>query len=735
MFRASALISIVLSLAFVVPSSANDEPGHSKHGSAFDTGLRQKPWKMQGIGQSHFPITTKVPEVQEWFDQGNTLLHSFWFEEAERSFRWCIKLDPDCAMAYWGLARCGMNWFASFGPAANPGLERYRDFLKEAVRRKGSVSERERLYIEAWALGFDADVAKPHEVLARRLQRISIAFPDDVEAKALYALFSIRPDAALGTELVLREVLAQEPDHPGAHHYRIHNWDGVATEQGLPSCTRYGPAAPNIGHSNHMPGHNYTKLGMWHEAAISMDSATRVELRYMNERLALPFETWNFAHNRDYLCYIQEQLGMEQAARAGARSLLTAPRNPNPDNPEDKDGGATFDQGLMALVRGLVKFERWDTILEEGSIPWRETPEDQSAKAWVETLAHAGLGQPVDARARFDEFKASLTELEKESPDLKKHVQPEQDIAEGLVCAAEGNVLDATRLLGAAADAERQSREAHEYANDPPYRPWPVHRLLGDVYLDHGEPRLAVLAYDRALKAEPNDAFSLSGVARAHAALGNKDEAQRCANALAYVWSGADAGLAWRTSVDSLGLVTQPFAPTPAPERRYEPARLDALGPNLWAPFEAPELHCLDSEGAVVRLEDLRGKNVLLVFYLGKECVHCMEQLRAIDSKKSELEKLDTVVLAVSSASPEMNRSAKELGSLSARLLSDKDHENARRFTSYDDFEELELHSTILIDRKGRVHWKRTGGDPFQDVDFLLEELARMNEAEGKKVL
>lgn len=102
MLRVTAFLSIVVSLSIALPLRANDEPGHSQHGSAFDTGLRQKPWKMEGIGHSHFPITTKVPEVQEWFDQGNTLLHSFWFEEAERSFRWCLKLDPDCAMAYWG---------------------------------------------------------------------------------------------------------------------------------------------------------------------------------------------------------------------------------------------------------------------------------------------------------------------------------------------------------------------------------------------------------------------------------------------------------------------------------------------------------------------------------------------------------------------------------------------------------------------------------------------------------
>ena len=79
--------------------------GHSQHGEAFDTGPREKPWPIAGIGVAHFPITTKNPEVQHWFDQGNALLHSFWDYEAERAFRWCLKLEPDNAMAYWGLAR------------------------------------------------------------------------------------------------------------------------------------------------------------------------------------------------------------------------------------------------------------------------------------------------------------------------------------------------------------------------------------------------------------------------------------------------------------------------------------------------------------------------------------------------------------------------------------------------------------------------------------------------------
>ncbi|MBL8859281.1 MAG: redoxin domain-containing protein [Planctomycetes bacterium] len=720
------MASAVLALVLSGPLRAGDKPGHSEHGSAFDTGLRQRPWKMAGIGQSHFEITTKVPEVQVWFDQGNTLLHSFWFEEAERSFRWCIKLDPDCAMGYWGLARCGMNWFTSFGPWSNdPEVKRYRDFLMEAVRRKGNVSERERRYIEAWSEAFAPDTQKPGEMLARRLQEISIQWPDDIEAKVLYALFSMRRDGALGAEMVLRDVLAKQPDHPGAHHYRIHNWDGAAPEQGLPSCARYGPVAPNIGHANHMPGHNYSKLGMWHEAAISMDSATRVELSYMNERLALPFETWNFAHNRNYLCYIQEQLGMEQAALAGARSLLAAPRNPTPS---DKDGEATFMYGLGALLRGLVKFERWDTILAKDSIPWRDKPEDQVQRAWVETLAYIGQGKLVDAQGRLDDFEALIKKEDIAHPGLKSAV----DIAEGLLRAGEGNILEATRLLSSAAETERAARRAGEYENDPPFEAWPVARLLGEVYLNQGEHRLALAAYGEALKAEPNDGFSLSGAARAHAALGNDAEARRCADALAYVWSSADADLRWRHSVDALGLVTRPFAVTPAPERRYQPAQLDALGPNVWAPFAAPKLDCVDENGVQVKLEDLRGKNVLLIFFLGKECVHCMEQLTAVDGRKSDFEKQNTVVLAVSSASPEKNKASAELGTLSARLLSDKDHENARRYTSFDDFEDIELHSTILIDTSGRVHWKRTGGDPFKDVDFLIAELKRMNGTDGK---
>jgi peroxiredoxin len=157
---------------------------------------------------------------------------------------------------------------------------------------------------------------------------------------------------------------------------------------------------------------------------------------------------------------------------------------------------------------------------------------------------------------------------------------------------------------------------------------------------------------------------------------------------------------------------------------------LEKFGPNKWEAYAAPSLDVKDSSGKQVTLDQFKGKNVILVFYLGQECAHCMKQLRDIGSKKDEWEKLDTVVLAVSSTAPEKNADKlKAFGNLPVQILSDSDHVNAHRFHSYDDFEEMELHSTILIDKLGRVHWARNGGEPFGDMAFLEKQVERMNQA------
>jgi peroxiredoxin len=153
------------------------------------------------------------------------------------------------------------------------------------------------------------------------------------------------------------------------------------------------------------------------------------------------------------------------------------------------------------------------------------------------------------------------------------------------------------------------------------------------------------------------------------------------------------------------------------------------MGPDLWTPFAAPKLDALDPQKKKVTLAEYAGRNVVLIFYLGQECAHCLEQLQAVAKRKEDFEKRNAAVLAISSNKPEDNADSVKLKPLPFRLLSDDRFENSKRFLSYDDFERLELHSTILIDAKGRVRWAQRGGDPFTDFDALLKELDRVNKS------
>ncbi len=692
-------------LCLCCPAFADDDPGHSSHGSAFDSGMRTKPWFIKGIGDTPFPITTKNPEVQKWFNQGEALLHSFWFEEAERSFRWCLKLDPNCAMAYWGLARCGFTWFERYeGKLDDTQFGRYKAFLREAVKRKNQVSERERAYIEVWEKGFADDAPNRAHLIMDLLAGVAKGYPDDIEAKALQALFSIDLVPAADNQKLIDQVLAVNPMLPGALNAEIHTWDDSDAGKGIKACEVYGKAAPAVGHALHMPGHIYAKVGMWHEAAISMDSATRVELKAMNDRLALPFENWDYAHNRTYLCYIQEQLGMLNASLEGSRDMLAAPRERDIRWSDARSQHA----GFKALIRTLVKFERWNDLLKPGGVPWEDgEDQDRTDRSVIEVLALVGAGRAIEGRRKFDSLKDKGGKMGK--------------VAEGELLLAEDKSADGIKALIEAAGKDGG------YGGDPPNQPWPVNRLLGDAYLQLKDYTNAIDAYKKALDQERNDAFTLSGLARAYFGSGDKEQAEQYADRLVYEWDGADPDLKWLSSVRALGLGKKPVAKTLAPERQYKPDSLKHFGPSNWEPFEAPKLDVLDVDGKHVSLEQYRGKNVVLVFFLGDSCVHCVEQLEAINKRMTEFSKENAVVLAVCSASPAKNKESKALGDVAITLLSDKNHENARRFASYDDFENLELHSTIVLDREGRVRWKRTGGDPFSNVDFLLKEIAHVN--------
>ncbi len=710
-------VSLLGAVAGAQPSLTAAKIGHSPHGEAFDSGPREKPWVMEGIGHAHFPITTQNPEVQKWFDQGITLLHSFWYFEAERAFRWCLKLEPENAMAFWGLAMAVAD------------ETRSQSMIREAVKHKDKAGERERLYIDALAARLLADPLDDNgsdrgnreRKYKKLLETICIRYPDDVEAKAQLALDTMG-DSRLGAEMIVRQILAAAPDHPGAHHYRIHNWNYNEPEQALDSCERYGKIAPEIGHAQHMPGHIYAMVGMWNEAAISMDAATRVEKRYMKQRMIFPFNNWNYAHNRNYLAYIQGQLGMAEAAIQGGRDLIAAPRDPKYNNDSPR---LTHSQGQWALLRDLIKFERWKDLLDPKTFEWGDSFREKMHKAFAEGIANLALGNIDQAEKRIAEHAALKKDIEK-NKDQENMYRVESLELKARLALARGDAL-----AGLAALTEAAQREAgmQKEFSDPPFYPESLYVAVGRAYLDQKSAALAVRAYEKALELTRNDGFALAGLVEAYAAIGDRDKAKDAMARLLYVWSDADRGLKPLERAKATGITAEPRDSSPRRQRNYLRTSLEHFGPNRWEPYEAPKLDAVDSGGKRVTLEEYRGKNVLLVFYLGEECPHCIEQLQAIAKSKDELIAAETVMLAISSAPPAKNAASERMGKLPFRLLSETHFENARRFKSYDDFEDIELHSTILIDRLGRVHWARSGGDPFTDVAFLTKELARMNAA------
>lgn len=674
---------------------------------------------IEGIGKSHFPITTANPEVQKWFDQGHTLLHSFWYFEAERAFRWCLKLEPENAMAWWGLSR------ASETP------ERGKKFLQEAVKRKHTVSDRERMYIEVSEIANLEDPLHPRtndekeEQSTLAWERLIAKYPDDLEAKSLLAIASMWRSSRTATDMLLQSVLDKQPDHPGANHYRIHNWNDRIPEKALDASAAYGRIATGIGHALHMPGHIFSNVGMWHEAAISTDSATRGEKKYMRDQMTFPWNTWNYAHNANYLSYIQCQLGLAERAISGAKQMLTVSRNP--EGRKDRRGDSYIhSQGKIALLRALIQFERWKELSDDKQFEWTDEVGDKANKHYALSLAHLGLGDIQNASASFEELLKLKEDAEKSSAKQRYLTQVAE--VRGRLALKRGEDLEGLASLAEAAKLEAKLRLQQ---NDPPFYPVLLYNILGGAYLQQKSPGLAVKAFEMALNGVPNDGFALAGLVEAYSALGEKDKARTSMQRLLSVWGDGDPGLRWlekaRGSVPESASL-KPLDLSPRPQRNYKAMALDAFGPNVWEPYSAPSLSALDSQGKSVTLEEYKGKNVVMVFYLGEECLHCLEQLDKVAKRRSEFAAADTEVLALSSADPAKNAASRKMKDLPVRLLSDsKDHDNARRFKSFDDFEGLELHSTLLIDKKGRVHWARFGGDPFDDVDFLLSEIKRMN--------
>ena len=760
-FRVSGNIAVIFAIALAKPAIAEDQTvdgekkvleGHSFHGEAFNEGPRQSAYLMKGMGRVRFPVTTSVQEAQLFFTQGIAQLHGFWYFEAERSFRQAAMLDPDCAMAYWGMAVANRN-----------NAERAQGFIEEAKKRRDKAGKREQLWIDS-EVNYWVDTKKAKKdrrrKMIRDLEAIIYDYPDDIEARAFLAVWmwqSAREGLPIhshgAVNALIEDVLDVEPMHP-CHHFRIHLWDNEKPARALDSAARCGQGSPGIAHMWHMPGHIYSKLKRYHDSAWQQEASARVDHAHMMRDRVLPDQIHNFAHNNEWLTRNLNHLGRANDAMALARNMIELPRHPKynslakPDAPTEygKRGSARY--GRMRLLETLLRYEMWDEIIRASQTVYLEEttiPEEQAKRLAAIGVAHYALGQAekgIKTLAKLDELKHRLEDMK----------------------------LEAGAKAGEDARAGEKNDKETKKAKADAMKPFDGRIKTINQY------RAELLAHQAATD-EDGDEFNKQ-IAKAgkmsrerksqlHLQVGNKKEAEKLASQSARAEGQVQplanyVDILWRSGkekeaveqfkklrkisahIDIERAVFQRLAPVakkldlPKDWRvKFQPAddvgdrpSLDTLGPFRWSPSPATDWTLADGQGKKHTLEDYAGRPMIVIFYLGKGCAHCIQQLGTFAPETDRFRQAGIDLIAISTDDVEGLRETVQQNKTSTPfpfpLVSDASLKVFKQYRAYDDFEQQPLHGTFLIDRQGLVRWQDISYEPFTQVDLLLRESQRL---------
>jgi peroxiredoxin len=804
-------------------AAATPAPGHSLHGEAFNDGPRQRAVPLKGQGEVRFQVTTKFPEAQAFINQGVGQLHTFYYYEAERSFRQAATLDPDCAMAYWGMAMSNVN-----------NAKRARGFLAKAKEpaRYDKAAEREKRYIDGLA-EFHAEKSDDkarRKKWADALESIVEDNPDDLDGKAWLAMTLWQNGQKDGftsrkaIDALITEVLLAAPNHPGAHHYRIHLWDGHKAKLALPSAAAYAGTSPGIAHAWHMPGHTYDNLKRFSDASYQQEGSARVDHAAMTLHRVMPFEIHNYGHNNQWLATSLGHVGRVRDALAVARNLVEQPRDPQKNGP--KDGGSPQRNGRKRWSELLVRWELWDDLIrdiESGALDWSDVPEEQIEKHRTLGLAYAAKGdhirlaeQVAALRDRLEEArKPKKEEPKKEEPKKeepkkeepkkeepkkeepkkeepkkeepkkeepkkeepkkeepkKEEPKKEEPKKEEPKPTAAAQPIAVPAPLKEAAEKVREAARSLKGKGQPQIPPGleaalaelegHQHLLAKDTdkalgrfeqaknmraeakaraQLAVGKGKEAEETIAKGVEAGRGQVTPLAAQVEVLNALGKAKEAQEAYRKLAPMLREADPGLPILDRVAAIAAAwpaEAKNAPAPAPEP-HAPDRIDLapLGPLGWEPFDAPALALPDTEGATWDLSQHRGRPVVVLFYLGGKCAHCMQQLQEFGKAYEDFRKLGVDLVAVSTDATEATRELKANdGSVKfpMPLLSDPSLGAFRAWRAHDDFEDDPLHGTFLVGPDGTIRFQRISADPFLDADFLKGEAARILQLYARK--
>ena len=581
MFRPAAARRIAL-IATVIITNALCAAVASAQATACHSGIQMKalpapeslpvPVKMSGIGNSHLTITA-APEAQAWFNQGLTLLHDFWDYESERAFEQGVRVDPKCAMCYWGLYQALMF--------RNGETNAYTaQALANAVRLKPHVSKHEQLYIDAAAASDAAvNVAKSEEDPDNTKEiaiwrQIVKQYPSDLQAK-LFLAGTLRdgydddgnPKKGQKEQIALiQEVLKAAPDDSAANHYWIHAVEASPhPEQAIQSAALLASLAPGSGHMVHMPGHIYYRVGDYAQAEHWFAASTSVEERYQREQQVSVDNDWNYVHNLMYsIANLMEEGKMQQATALSAKlSHARGEFGPTLYTQSPRDGMSRLDPLLPVALRTgnwnavlrMVKDSKPDAKLENLAFlagQMKEFAAGMQAAEAGDVAAAQAASQTLDA----DLWRISQRVHDEPAPKKPALTAPAMAVVmpdakagpllsnlsvmslelRATILVAEKHLPEAKTLFDQAAHEEKKLGYA-----EPPRYVRPVGETEGATLLRAGDPAGAHTAYTAALKDRPNSGFSLYGMAEASEAAGNTAVARQEYTRFLAAWKDSDA--------------------------------------------------------------------------------------------------------------------------------------------------------------------------------------------------
>lgn len=511
---------------------------------------------LEGYDAINYPITTDNVLVQRYFNQGMTLAYGFNHAEAARSFYYATKLDPTCAMAFWGYAYV-------LGPNYNAGMEddnyqRAYQAIQKAIELSSNATKKEKDFIKVMALRYASEPPEDRTDLdtqySNALKKLYDKYPDDTEISALYAesLMNLHPwdlNEKDGTEKpwtveivsLLEKLIAQNPKHPGAHHFYIHAVEASKTPERSDASAKLFDEGlvSGSGHLLHMPSHTYIRTGEYHKGTLSNIAAVKADSTYVTTCHAQgAYPLGYYPHNYHFMAATATLEGNSHWAMIGANKVS---EHVHPEIMK-QPGWGTLQHYYTIPYYVAVKFKKWDDILNM-KLETYDLNYPKAIKHYAEGLAHLGKGDLNKAKAELEALKI-LTKNE----SLKDITIWGINSVYDLVIIA-SKVLDAEILASESVKNYKASiillkeavamEDALNY-NEPPDWFFSIRHHLGKVLILNGQKRLAIKIYQEDLERLPKNGWAYHGLKQAYSDLGDLKNVYEIDELIAKSWKHAD---------------------------------------------------------------------------------------------------------------------------------------------------------------------------------------------------